>query len=136
MRYCTECNEEYRDEVSACSDCQGSELLTLGEFQARGLRLPHELDGRQFSRAATAEDPLTSQRYVKLLEDAGIPAFARDQRGGPLEAATSAAAYWEIYVPDDLLSRAAPLLDADRVAMAAEGEANARAAEEEAMEAR
>jgi hypothetical protein len=89
---------------------------------------------RTFAVAITVEDPLTAERLVDVLQEAQIDAFSRAggaAASGPFSAA--AQAFWDLFVPTDVLSRAEPLIRAELEAIEKDGEANARAAEEEAL---
>ncbi len=133
MIYCTHCGSEYEDGVTSCADCGGVELVGAEEMKRRGLKLPQDLDTRKFVRAATAEDPLTSERYVAVLEAAQIPVFARPRRAGPVDGLTTAAApWWELLVPEEHLERASQLLEEEREVEESTTAENIRAAEEEA----
>src|SRR5712664_2586510 len=77
MRYCLQCGSEYRDEIKQCTDCGSKELVQAEQMQGRSQPLPHRVDLRQFVVAGTAEDPLSAEREVQLLQAAGIPAILR-----------------------------------------------------------
>src|SRR5260370_23200920 len=85
MKYCTQCGSEYREGVTVCADCGGTELVTAEQMHQRGLLLPQELDERRFVVAGTADDPLTSERLEQVLQDSPIPVFPRARRGGIME---------------------------------------------------
>src|SRR5260370_12198290 len=82
MKYCTQCGSEYREGVTVCADCGGTELVTAEQMHQRGLLLPQELDERRFVVAGTADVPLTSERLEQVLQDPQIPVFPRARRGG------------------------------------------------------
>jgi hypothetical protein len=135
MKYCSECSAENAQDAAVCVLCGSDELLTSEEMKSKGAPLPHDLDTRKFARAATAEDPLSSDRYVAVLAAAKIPSFARPRRAGAVDPLTSAAApWWEILVPEENLEVATRLLNEEREKIEAEGEENARAAEQEEAE--
>ncbi len=136
MKYCTQCSSEYVDGVTECADCGGKELVSADEMRERGIRLPHELDTRRFVRAGQADDPLSSEQLVAVLESAGIPVFARPRRSSPVDPLTTAAAgpWWEILVPEEHAERAISLIDDTRRELEATSEEAARAAEEEERE--
>ena len=132
MKYCAACRSEYRDEVGVCSDCGGAEFIRSDETRPRESAPPHELDTRNFVRAASAEDPLTSEQFAAVLRAANIPAIARARRGGTVDSITSGSMpWWEILVPEEFLSKASALLKEEQSRMDAAADENARAAEEE-----
>ena len=133
MRYCVNCGSEYEDGVTQCADCPGSELVDAATMRQRGLPLPGEHDQRTFARAGTAEDPLTAQFYVQVLEAARIPVISHAHRGGTVDALTTGLVqdWWEILVPDQHVEQAMALLSREQAARAASQEEAARAAEEE-----
>ncbi|MCP3098631.1 DUF2007 domain-containing protein [Myxococcus sp. K15C18031901] len=137
MKYCTRCGSEYQEGVEECADCPGNpRLVSAEEMRSRGLPLPHELDKRVFVRAGTAEDPLTVEAFVELLEDADIPVFVRAGRSGVVDKLTTGnlLPWWEILVPEEHQARAARLLEQERVREDATYDEAAQAAEEEEQE--
>lgn len=134
MKYCGNCGGEYTDVVTECADCGGTEMLDAPELQARGLRNPGERDTRRFVSAGVAEDPLSAEQFVRVLEAENIPVFARPRRGGAVDALTSPThAWWEILVPEEQHATAAGLLVQEKARMESGAEEAGRAAEEEAM---
>ena len=134
MKYCGECGGEYVDAVTECADCGSKEMVNAEELKQRGIPNPSERDTRRFVSAGTAEDPLSSEQYVRVLEEEGIPVFARPRRGGSVDALTTAThAWWEILVPEESLARATDLLTQERARIEAGAEEAARAAEEESQ---
>ncbi len=136
MKYCVECGSEYQDSVTECADCPGSQLVDAEGMRQRGLPLPHERDTREFIRIGTAEDPLTAEQYVKLLENANIPVFSRPRRAGTVDVLTTGNPHpwWEILVPEEHTQRGAELLAQEKARLEATAEEAARAAEEEERE--
>lgn len=132
MKYCTECGSEYQDSAEKCSDCEPSELVSREEMRRRGIPLATDRDTRRFSPAGTAEDPLTQEALVKVLEAEKIPVFARPRAGGSVDMLTGPSmGWWEILVPDELVDRARLLIDAEKERMKSTEDEAARAAEEE-----
>lgn len=136
MKYCVECGSEYQDHVTECADCPGSKLVDAEGMRERGLPLPHERDTREFLRVGTAEDPLTAEDFVRLLESEHIPVFARPRRAGTVDVLTTGNPHpwWEILVPEEHVPRATELLAQEKARMDASADANAQAAEEEELE--
>jgi hypothetical protein len=136
MKYCAECGSEYQDYVTECADCPGSQLVSEEGMRQRGLPLPHERDTREFLRAGTAEDPLTAEDFVRLLESEHIPVFSRPWRAGSVDVLTTgnATPWWEILVPEEHVQRATELLAQEKARLEATAEEAALAAEEEERE--
>ncbi|WP_224366165.1 putative signal transducing protein [Hyalangium versicolor] len=136
MKYCVECGSEYQDHVTECADCPGSQLVDAETMRQRRLPLPHERDTREFIRVGTAEDPLTAEDYVRLLEAEHIPVFSRPRRGGTVDVLTTGNPHpwWEILVPEDQVQKATELLAREKAQLDATAEEAAQAAEEEERE--
>ena len=135
MRYCLQGGSEYRDEIKQCTDCGSTELIHAEQMQRRSPRMPHRVDLRQFVVAGTADDPLSAEREVQLLQAAGIPAILRARGGGAIDNLTSPAApWWEILAPQESVARAAELIRQDRAELEANADEATRAAEEEEAE--
>ncbi|XXF80235.1 hypothetical protein P2318_10920 [Myxococcaceae bacterium GXIMD 01537] len=133
MRYCVNCGSEYEDSVTECADCPGFALVDAEGMRQRGLPLPGEQDRRTFARAGTANDPLTAETFVRLLESAHIPVISHAHRGGTVDVLTTGVVsdWWEILVPEHAVPRAAVLLREARASIEANADEAARAAEEE-----
>ncbi|HSP80037.1 MAG TPA: hypothetical protein VLQ93_16020, partial [Myxococcaceae bacterium] len=103
MKYCMQCGSEYKDDVVECADCPGSMLVGEEAIRQRHIPLPSDRDTRKFVRAGTAEDPLTADDYVRLLEAERIPVFSRPRRAGTVDALTSGSMtpWWELMVPEE-----------------------------------
>ncbi len=76
MKYCMQCGSEYQDDVKECADCPGSTLVDAETMRERHVALSREHDTQKFVRAATADDPLTADDFVALLEKEHIPVFS------------------------------------------------------------
>jgi hypothetical protein len=136
MKYCVDCGSEYQDHVTECADCSGSQLVEAAEMRRRGLPLPHERDTREFVRVGTAEDPLTSETFVRVLEAEQIPVFSRPRRGGTVDVLTTGISHpwWEILVPQEHMQRAAELLVQEKARLDASVDEASQAAEDEERE--
>ncbi len=136
MKYCVECGSEYQASVTECADCPGSQLVDADGMRQRGLPLPHERDTREFLRVTTAEDPLTAEQFVRLLESQNIPVFSRPRRTGTVDVLTTGILepWWEIMVGEEYLERATQLLAREKAQLDATADEAARAAEEEERE--
>jgi predicted Zn-dependent peptidase len=89
---------------------------------------------RTFTVATSVQDPLTADRLVAVLQEAGLDAFTR--AGGAassdaLGAATSA--FFDVLVASEAFEKAEALLRDELAALERDAEANAQAAEEEAL---
>jgi hypothetical protein len=136
MKYCAECGSEYQDHVTECADCPGSQLVDAETMRQRGLPLPHERDTREFIRVGTAEDPLTAEDFVRMLEAEHIPVFSRPRRAGTVDMLTTGnpLPWWEILVPEEHVARATELLAREKAQLDATADEAAQAAEEEELE--
>ena len=89
---------------------------------------------RTFTVATSVQDPLSAERLVELLQEAQLDAFSR--AGGAASSAAFASAspaFWDILVPSDALEQAHGIIRTELAQIERDGEANAKAAEEEAM---
>ncbi|HYH97386.1 hypothetical protein [Hyalangium sp.] len=136
MKYCVECGSEYQDHVTQCADCSEIQLVDAAEMRRRGLPLPHERDTREFIRVGTAEDPLTAEEFVRLLEAEHIPVFSRARRAGTVDVLTTGNPHpwWEILVPEEFTQKASELIAQSKAKMDASADENAQAAEDEELE--
>ena len=136
MKYCMQCGSEYQDGVKECADCPGSELVDAEAMSQRHIPLSSESDTRKFVRAITADDPLTAEDYVRVLEAERIPVFIRPRRGGAVDVLTTGTLepWWEIMVGEEHLQRALPLLVQEKARLDSTSDEAARAAEEEELE--
>ena len=136
MKYCVECGSEYQDGATECADCRGAKLVDAQTMRATGRATPGERDTRTFVRAGTAEDPLTAERYVEVLEAAGLDPLMRARRAGSVDTLTTGVVlpWWELLVPEPQLARAVDLLREERARIEASADEASRAAEEEERE--
>jgi hypothetical protein len=89
---------------------------------------------RSFSVVASVQDPLTAERLVAILQEAGLDAFSR--AGGAASAdgiAAATSAYFDLLVPTEALTQAEALVRDELAALERDAELNAKAAEEEAL---
>jgi hypothetical protein len=136
MKYCVECGSEYQDGATECVDCRGAKLVDAQTMRATGRANPGERDTRTFVRAGTAEDPLSAERYVEVLEAAGLDPLVRSRRAGSVDSLTTGIVlpWWELLVPEAQLARAVDLLREERARFEATAEEATRAAEDEERE--
>jgi len=89
---------------------------------------------RTFAIATSVQDPLTAERLVEALRAKELDAFSRP--GGAASAAAFAAAspaFWDIFVPSEALGEAERVIREILEDVEKNAEANAKAAEEEAL---
>ena len=137
MRVCAKCGAEDEDRIKVCAKCGSTQLVTPeAHRKANAAGFSEELDTRKFVSAAVAEDPLSSERFQRLLEAAQIPVFARPRTRTGIDGITadSFSTYWELLVPEEHFDRANELLGKERALMETTAEENARAAEQEEAE--
>ena len=87
-----------------------------------------------FTVATSVQDPLTAERLVEVLQEAKLDAFSR--AGGAASSAAFASAspaFWDILVPTEAMAQAEALIRTELQEIERDGDANAKAAEEEAM---
>jgi hypothetical protein len=92
------------------------------------------MNPRTFTVATTTTDPLTAERLVAVLTDAGLDAFAR--AGGAASASALGATergYFDVLVASETLEQARPLITAELDALERDAAANEQAAEAEAL---
>ena len=87
-----------------------------------------------YTVATSVQDPLTAERLVDVLQEAKLDAFSR--AGGAASSAAFASAspaFWDILVPTEGMAQAEALIRTQLQEIERDGDANAKAAEEEAM---
>jgi hypothetical protein len=136
MRYCLQCGSEYQEGVTECADCPGSVLVDAKALEQHRSGLQGEGNARRFVRAFTAEDPLTAEEFVRVLEAERIPVLARPRRTGTVDVLTTGTLepWWDILVGEEHLERAVQLLTQEKARLEATADEAAQAAEEEERE--
>lgn len=87
-----------------------------------------------FSKVTAVTDPLLAERLVSALKATGVEAFSRAGGAASSDPLGSAdRAIFDIMVPSDALSKADALVRTELAELKSNEEANAQAAEEEAM---
>jgi hypothetical protein len=131
MADCPSCGTALREGAKICLSC-GAVLARPSENGA----ISPSADTRKFVVAGTAEDPLTTEELVGIVEQAGIPVMARARRRGVVEPITTASlqGWWELLVPESHAARATQLIEQEKKRLESEAEEAARAAEEEEAE--
>lgn len=138
MKYCSRCEAEYEDTVTRCADCDGTEFRpgeSPRERREQARMLASEADTRRFALAGTAEDPLMAQSIKELLSARHIAVFVRSRAQSPVDALTTGTPtpYWEFLVPEEQVSQARELIDAEQRRIAESADENASVAEEEEL---
>jgi hypothetical protein len=89
---------------------------------------------KTFAVVATVDDPLSAERLTAVLVDMGLDAFVRARAGAATEPfGALSQGYWEVLVQGDGLGRAERAVKEELDEIAKDADANAKAAEEEAM---
>lgn len=89
---------------------------------------------RTFTVVTTVQDPLTANRLVEVLTQAGLEAFHRARGAASTDGfAAATPGFWELLVASEGLEKAVKLVEDELTTIEDEGEQNARAAEEEAL---
>lgn len=89
---------------------------------------------RTFSVVTSVQDPLTAERLVEMLQEASLDAFSRAGGAASTDAFGAAtAAFFDLFVPSEHHAKADELVRAELAAIERDADANARAAEEEAL---
>lgn len=79
MKYCPECDSEYREEIEECADCQ-IPLITAEEYQARKHQEQEErerLTREEFVPVKVAESAFEADRIRAVLEQEGFAVMVR-----------------------------------------------------------
>jgi hypothetical protein len=92
------------------------------------------MNPRTFTVATTTNDPLSAERLVAVLVEAGLDAFSR--AGGAASAnalGATESAFYDVLVASESLDAAAPLVRDELEAIERDAAENEKAAEEEAL---
>lgn len=94
------------------------------------------MNPRTFTVATTTTDPLTAERLVAVLTDAGLDAFSR-AGGAAASSGLGAAepAFFDVLVASESMEQAGPLVAQELEAIERDSAENEKAAEEEALSA-
>ncbi len=79
MRYCPECEAEYREEIEECADCQ-IPLISADEYQRRVEQEEAErerLSREEFVPVKVAENAFEADRFRAALEQEGFTVLIR-----------------------------------------------------------
>lgn len=89
---------------------------------------------RTFSVVTSVQDPLTAERLVAVLQEAGLDAFSRAGGSASVDGiAAATSAYFDLLAPTESFAQAEALVRGELEALERDAEANAQAAEEEAL---
>lgn len=92
------------------------------------------MNPRTFTVVTTTTDPLSAERLVAVLAEAGLDAFSR--AGGAASTSGFGAterAFFDVLVASESMETAAPLVKSELEAIERDSAANEQAAEEEAL---
>lgn len=126
MKYCPECEAEYRDEIEACADCQ----VPLISAEAYEKRKREEQEQRErlrrevFVPVKIAETPIEAERIRSFLEQEGLTVLVRTFEDTAYDGIYVAQKGWgAIEVPEDEKERAERLVEEmDRAFSEGEGD--------------
>jgi hypothetical protein len=79
MKYCPECEAEYREDIMECADCQVP-LIAADEYQARKKQEQDERDRlgqEEFVAVKVAESGFEADRFRAALEQEGFTVLIR-----------------------------------------------------------
>ena len=79
MKYCPDCEAEYRDDISICADCE-IPLISSEEFSSmmkEEEQIRENLGSQDFIPIKVAENSFEADRLKATLEEAGIPVLVR-----------------------------------------------------------
>lgn len=89
---------------------------------------------RNFTVATQVQDPLSAERLVEVLCEAGLDSFSRVGGAGSTDGLAAASpAMWDILVPTEGLAKASTLITEELATIEREGDENARLADEEVL---
>lgn len=134
MRYCPQCDAEYRDDRPACTD-DGTALLNRAAYEADLVRQGRKpLDFRRLTAIATVDDSFEADALAKELTGQGFHVAVVASKPQTMGVLTSPGpTTWSLVVPDAEAERASVLLTEWRAGLeSSAGEAEAAAVAEEA----
>jgi hypothetical protein len=89
---------------------------------------------KTFAVVATVDDPLSADRLAAVLVDMDLDAFVRARAGASADTfGAISQGYWEVLVQADGLAKAENAVKEELDEIAKDADANAKAAEEEAL---
>ena len=114
MKYCPECEAEYRDDVETCADCE----VSLISDEAYSQRKHEEQEEREslaredFVTAKVAENSFEADRIRSALEQEGIPVLVRTFQDTAYDGIYVSQKGWGyVEVPESMLSRAEQIVN-------------------------
>ena len=109
MKYCPQCESEYKDEVEACADCDVP-LVSAEVFLSRRQREKQEqeaLSQETFVSVKVAENAFEADRLRAALEQEGIPVLVRTFHDTAYDGIYVAQEGWgNVEVPESVRQRA------------------------------
>lgn len=126
MKYCPECEAEYRDDIKTCADCQAP-LIPAEAYQVRKREEQRErerLTREVFVPVKTVESSLEADRTRALLEQEGLTVLVRTFEDSAYDGIYVAQKGWgTIEVPESEKEKAERLVrEMDQAFSEAEGE--------------
>ena len=109
MKYCPECDAEYRDEIGECADCQiplvSEEAYRTGKLEEQAER--ERLTKETFVTVKVAESAIEADRIRTILEQEGFTVLVRTFQDTAYDGIYVAQKGWGyIEVPEDEKERA------------------------------
>jgi hypothetical protein len=90
------------------------------------------MENERFALLCAVDDPLSAEKFEAYLDSQGIAVNVREQQGGTVSRITDGVLpFWELFVPEAELGRAAKLVEEIRAKVEAEADEAGRAAEDE-----
>jgi hypothetical protein len=114
MKYCPECEAEYREEIEECADCQ-IPLIKAHEYQARKREEQQErerLTREEFVPVKVAENAFEADRIRAVLEQEGFTVMVRSFHDTAYDGIYQAQKGWGyVEVPQDEKERAERIIE-------------------------
>lgn len=113
MKYCPQCDAEYRDEIEACCDCE-DHLISQEEFLARkGEEERFQEETKSLVKVYTLKDRFEADLIKIELEKEGIPVLIRDFKDTAYDGIFIPQKGWgEVRVPEKAKERAKEIINA------------------------
>lgn len=114
MKYCPECEAEYRDDVQMCADCEVS-LISDEEYSQRKREEEEEKESlarEDFVTVKVAENAFEADRFRTALEQEGIPVMVRTFQDTAYDGIYVSQKGWgHVEVPESQFSKAEKIVD-------------------------
>ena len=114
MKYCPECDAEYREEIEECADCQIA-LITADEYQVRKRQeqeVRERLTKEEFVPVKVAENAFEADRIRAVLEQEGFTVMVRSFHDTAYDGIYQAQKGWGyVEVPENEKDRAEKIVN-------------------------